>query len=121
MPAFPEACGVGGFVGRVEVLGQIEPHEHGHTDGDVGVAREVGIDLQRVDNQGGEILERGVEKRILKDAIDKGDGQIVAEDEFFEEAVDNPKDGNAKLPAGEEIGLVELGDELVGTDDGTRH
>lgn len=121
MPAFPEACGVGGLVGRVKVFGQIEAHEHGHADGDVGIAREVGIDLERVDEQGGEVLEGGVEQRIFEDTVNEGDGEVVGEDKFFEEAVHDPEDGDAELAAREEEGLVELGDELVGTDDGACH
>jgi len=38
MPAFPKAGRTGGLVGGVEVLGQVETHEHGDSDGDVGVA-----------------------------------------------------------------------------------
>ncbi len=48
VPAAPEVGGIGGFVGRVEVGGQVEAHHHGHADGYVGVAREVGIDLHGV-------------------------------------------------------------------------
>ena len=60
VPPFPESGGVGGLVGRVEVEGEVETHEHGHADGDVGIAGEVGIDLQGIDQQGGEILKGGV-------------------------------------------------------------
>ena len=49
MPTFPKSGGIGGLVGRVEVLGQVKTHKHGNADGDVGIAREVGINLQRVD------------------------------------------------------------------------
>ena len=57
VPTAPEVGGVLGLVGRVEVGGQVEAHEHGHADGDVGVAREVGVDLQRVEHQGREVLD----------------------------------------------------------------
>lgn len=121
MPAFPEPGGVGGLVGRVEVEGQVEAHEHGHADGDVGIAGEVGIYLQGVEQQGGEVFERGIQQGVLKHTVDKRDGQPVAEDKLFAEAVENPEDGDAELASAEEEGFVELGNELVGTYDGTRH
>ena len=121
MPAFPEPGGVGGLVGRVEVEGQVEAHEHGHADGNVGIAGEVGIYLQGVEQQGGEVFERGIQQGVLKHTVDKRDGQPVAQDKLFAEAVENPENGDAELASAKEEGFVELGNELVGTDDGTRH
>ena len=119
MPAFPEPGGVGGLVGRVEVERQVEAHEHGYADGNVGIAGEVGIDLQGVEQQGGEVFERGIQQGVLKHTVDKRDGQPVAEDKLFAEAVENPEDGDAELASAEEEGFVELGNELVGTDNGS--
>ena len=79
VPAFPEAGGVGGFVGRIEVEREVEAHEHGYAGGDVGVAGEVGIDLEGVEEEGGEVFEWGVEEGIVENAVDKGDGEVVAE------------------------------------------
>ena len=121
VPTFPETGGIGGLVGRIEVEGEIEPHEHGDTNGDVGIAGEVGIDLKGIDEEGREILERGVEEGIFKNAVDKRDCQPIGQDEFFAEAVEYPEYGNAELATGEEEWFVELGDELVGTNNGTRH
>ena len=121
VPAFPEACGVGGLVGRVEVGGQVEAHHHGYADGDVGVAREVGIDLQRIDHECGEVLEGGVEVGVLEHAVHEAHGEVVAQHELLEESVENPEYGDAELASAYEGGFVELWDELVGTDDGTRH
>ena len=45
MPSFPELSGVLGLIGGIEILGEIESHQHGDSGGDVGVAGEVGIDL----------------------------------------------------------------------------
>lgn len=51
VPPLPELSGVTGLVRRVEVLRQIEAHQHSDTCGDVGVAGEVGIDLKRIAKQ----------------------------------------------------------------------
>ena len=52
VPAAPEVGGVLCLVGRVEVLWQVEAHQHCHADGYVGIAREVGVDLHGVEYQG---------------------------------------------------------------------
>lgn len=121
VPAFPKACGVGGLVGRIEVFGQVESHKHGHADGDIGIAREVGIDLEGIYEEGAEILEGGVENRIVEHAIHEADGKIVAEDNLLQEAVDDPEHGYAELASAQEIGFVELRDKLVGAHYGACH
>ena len=121
MPSFPEPCGAGGLVGRVEVLRQVEAHQHCHSDGYVGIARKVGIDLQRIDEQRREVFEACVEQRVFEDAVDEIDGQVVAKDYLLHQAVEYPEHGDAELAAAEEVGLVELRDELVGTHNGACH
>ena len=121
MPAFPELAGVLGFIRRVKVLGQIEAHQHGHADGNVGVAREVGVDLQRVAEQSHQVFESRVKQRVIEHAVDEVDGDVVAEHNLLDQAVHDPEDGDAELLAAEEVFLVELRDELVGPHDGTGH
>ena len=99
VPTAPEVGGVLRFVGRVKVERQVEAHEKRHADGDIGIAREVGVDLQRVEHQCGEVLEGGVDlggRRIINNKID---GQVVAQDEFLHQTVENPEEGNAELAA----------------------
>ena len=62
MPALPEVLGIGRLVGRIEVLGQVEAHQHSHAYGYVRVAGEVGIYLEGIAEEGGEILEGGEEQ-----------------------------------------------------------
>ena len=121
VPTLPEVAGVGGFVGRVEVLRQIESHEHGHTDGDVGVSGEVGIHLQRVSEKSHEVFKTGEKQGIVKYAVDEVHGNVVAENNLLCQTVQNPEDSDAKLSASQEIGLVELRNELAGTHNGTCH
>ena len=99
VPAAPEVGGVLRLVGRVEVERQVEAHEKRHADGDIGIAREVGVDLQRVEHQCGEVLEGGVERGVVEDAVDEVDGQVVAQDEFLHQTVENPEEGDAELAA----------------------
>lgn len=71
MPPLPELSGVAGLVRRIEVLRQIETHQHSDTGGDVSVPGEVGIDLKRVAEQSRKVLETGVKQRVLEDPVTK--------------------------------------------------
>ena len=57
VPTAPEFGGGECLVGAVEVLRQAEPHEERNADGDVCIAREVGVDLQGVGEERDEVLE----------------------------------------------------------------
>ncbi len=118
MPATPKVSGVLRLIGRVEVDRQVEAHKHCHTDGNIGIAREVGINLQGVEHQSREILEGGEEIGVFEDAVHEAGGKIVGKDQFLYQSVDNPKDGDAELAAGKEEGFVELRDELIGAKNG---
>ena len=112
VPAFPEVRRVRSLVGRVEVLRQVEAHQHSHANGNVRIAREIGIDLQRVAEQGTEVLEAAEEQRVLKDAVDEVHSQVVREYQLLHQTVHNPEDRHAKLPTTQEVRFIELRDEL---------
>ena len=78
VPALPEVGAVLGLVRRVEVAGQVEAHEQRQTDGYVGVAREVGVDLEGVEEECHRVLEAGEEQGIGKDAVHEVEGEVVA-------------------------------------------
>ena len=59
MPAAPEFGGTEGLVRAVKVLRQAESHEEGNANGDVGIAREVGVNLQRVRKECNQVFEAG--------------------------------------------------------------
>ena len=121
MPPAPELGRILSLVGRTEIEGQIEAHKHGYADGDVGIAREIGIYLHRIQHQRREVLEGCAEGRVVEDTIDEIDGQIVAEQQLLDKSVKYPEYGYAKLPATEEERLVELRHKLVGTNDRASH
>ena len=112
MPTPPEILWIGGFVGRVEVLRQEKSHEHGYANGDIGVAGEVGIDLQRVEEKGREVFESGEEKRVLENTVDEINCQIVREYDFLYKSIEYPKDGYTELTARQAERAIELRDKF---------
>ena len=121
VPAAPELLGILRLVRGIEVLGQIETHEHGDTGGDVRVAGEIGIDLQGIAEQGGQVLEAGVQERIAEYPVAQVHGQIIGQDQLFDEAVQDPEHRDAEPAPAQVVGLVQLREKLRGTDDRTRH
>ena len=116
MPALPEVLGIGRLVGRIEVLGQVEAHQHSHAYGYVRVAGEVGIYLEGIAEEGGEILEGGEEQGVLENTVYEVHRDIVAQDYLLYQAVEYPEDGDTELAAAQMEGFVELGDEFAGPD-----
>lgn len=112
MPSTPEVLRVGGFVWRVEVLWQVKTHEHGKSDGNIGIAGEIGIDLERIGEECEEVLEAREEERIVEHAVDVLHSEVVGEYNLLCESVEYPEYGDAKLPFGEMKGLVKLRYEL---------
>ena len=121
MPATPELLRIHGLIGRIEVLGQIETHQHGHAGSDVRVAGKVCIDLQGIAEKGRQVLEAAVHQGILKHAVCEVDGQVIGQDELFQQAVHNPEDGYSKPASAEVIRLVQLLHKFHGPHDGTGH
>ena len=102
MPSAPEFGGVLGLVGRIEVLREIEPHKHGHSCGDVGVAGEVCIYLEGITEQGCEVLKSGVQHRVLENPVAEVHCKVVAEDQFLGKSVKDPEHCKAELGPAEE-------------------
>ena len=121
VPAFPEVAAVGRLVWRVEVARQVEAHEQREADGDVRVAREVGIHLQRIGEEGHKVLEAGEEHRVFEHAVDEVHRDVVAQDDFLEQSVENPEHGHAELQPAQAVFPVELGNEVAGLHDGPCH
>ena len=96
MPAAPEFGGAERLVGAVEVLRQTETHQECYANGDVGVAREVGIHLQRVGEECNQVFKSGKQKGGVEDAVHKVRGQIVAQDDLLRKAVQHPEYGDTE-------------------------
>ena len=121
MPTTPEFRRALCLVGAVEVLRQAESHEEGDADSDVRIAREVGIDLQRVGEKRNQVFYAREEERRIKNAVNKVCREVVAQNDLLGKTVQNPEHGHAECAAGEEIRLVKLRYELVGTHDRASH
>ena len=117
VPTTPEFRGALCLVRAVEVLRQAESHEEGDTDGDVRIAREVGIDLQRIGEKRNQVFYAREEERRIENAIDKVCREVVAQDNLLGKSVQNPEHGHAECSAGKEIRLVKLRHKLVCTHD----
>ena len=117
MPAFPEVARILSLIGGVEVLWQIESHHQRESDGDVGVAREVGIDLERVCEERCQVLESRKQLGIGEYAIDEINSQIVRHHDFLGQAIEDPEHSDAELGARKGITPIELRDEVGRLDD----
>ena len=69
MPALPKFSHTLGLVGGIEVFGEGEAHPKCDSDGNVGVAAEVGIDLHRVGEQTEGVFPARIEGRLAKNAV----------------------------------------------------
>lgn len=121
VPTFPELAGISCLVRGVEVLRQVEAHQHRDTGGDVSVAGEVGIDLKRVAEQGRKVLESGVKQRVLENPIAEIHSQIVAQNQLLGQSVQDPENRYSELPAAKEERLVKLRKKLFCAHDWAGH
>ena len=121
MPAPPEILRIGGLVRRVEVLRQVEAHQHRHADSYVGVAREVGVDLKGVAEDGAEVLETCEQQGIVEHPVDEVHGYVVAQYYLLYQSIKDPEDRDSELLPAKEPRPVHLRDELARTYDGACH
>ena len=121
MPAAPELGDRGRLVGRVEVDVEPEAEEERQPDSHVGIAREVAIDLQSVAIDAHQVLEAGVERRCLEDAVDKIEADIVRDHRLLHQAAEDEEKSLAKRLAGHQRIAVDLRDEITCPHDRSRH
>ncbi len=121
MPTAPEFGRALCLVRAVEVLRQAEAHEECNTNRNVRVTREVRINLERISEKCNEVFEAGEQEWSVENAVHKVRGEVVAQDNLLGKAVQNPEHSHAESAAGEEVRLVELRNELVGTNNRACH
>ena len=88
VPATPELGDVTGEVGDVEVAHETHAEEFRRTDGDVGVAREVTVDLKR-EEQGADNQFSTAFGGIVRKNLVAGGGASVGDDHLFEKSPKN--------------------------------
>lgn len=120
VPAAPEIAHVLCLVRRVEVLREVEAHQQRHARGHVGIPRKIAVYLQRIGEDGQQVLDARVHRGVGVDAVDKIDGDIVAHEQFFCKPVQYPEHADTELLAAEGIRFVDLGQEMGRPGDGTR-
>ena len=122
MPPPPEFGDRRRLVGGVEVLREAESQQQGDSDGHVGIAREVAVDLQRVAVNTHQALEPGVEQRLVEDAVDEVERNVVRDDGLLEQTREDQEDARAEHLAGDDDRVLpDLGDEIPGPDDRAGH
>ena len=91
MPAAPEPAHRGGEVRAPEILGQRKTHHPGSPYRDVGVPREIAVDLEGEQNRGQQDLQPGITRVIAVQAIgylaDVRRGEVAAERNFLRYAL----------------------------------
>ena len=102
VPALPEVLQVECEVRTAEVLGKFNADEERNSHGKIGIAGEVEEELEGVAVDGDEVLEAAVEGGGVEDAIDEVVGEVVSDEEFFDQA-----GGDEQQGAGGD-GLVEV-------------
>ena len=121
MPSLPELSGIAGLVRRIEILRQIEAHQHRNSGGDVRVPGKVGIDLKGVAEQCRKVLKASVKQRVFEDPVAKIHSQIVTQNQLLGQSVQNPENRDSELSAAKEERLVKLREKLLGTNDRACH
>ena len=119
MPAPPELLRTLRLIRAVEVHGQIETHQQGYTYRYVGIAREVGIHLQRVGKEREEVLEAREKQGVVEHAVDQVNSQIIRHDNLLGQTVQYPEYRQSEIAATEVIRLVQLRNKLLRTHDRT--
>ena len=92
MPAFPEFGGALRLVGRVEIILEAVAEQQGDADGHVGVSGEVAVELQGEADGSHHVLEAGVERGVVEDAVDKVAGDIVGDYHLLDKSGDDEKE-----------------------------
>ena len=100
MPALPKFSHTLGLVGGIEVFGEGEAHPKCDSDGNIGVAAEVGIDLHRVGEQTEGVFPARIKCGLAKDSVGEVHRQKVSQNHFFEESVQDPEHTQAELASG---------------------
>ncbi len=82
VPAAPELGHASGDVRHVEILWQVVADHLGRTDGHVGIAREVAVNLQAVADHRQPQHASGIKRGLRKDLVNRR-GQPVGDDHFL--------------------------------------
>ena len=77
--------------------------------------------MQAVGKEGHEVLKTGEKHGVVEHTVDEVHREVVAQDDFLEQAVEYPEHGHAELQAAQAVLAVELRDEVAGFYDRSGH
>ena len=121
MPSLPEFTHTARLIGRIEIGGKTEAKQQSYPNGHIRIAREVRIDLNGISEQGHHILKSGVHGWIGEYAVHKVQSEVIGQQYFFEQSVENPKKPKSELLPGEPVGLTQLRNEIRCPHNGACH
>ena len=118
VPPPPEFGDRGRVVGGVEVLREAEAQQQCQADGHVRITREVAVDLKGIAVDGCQTLHARIERRVVEDAVDEVERDIVRDDGLLEQTDGDEIDARAEHLArdGDRV-LTDLHQKVAGADD----
>ena len=121
VPPAPEVLEGDGGIGPVEVLGEAEAQQQGDADGDVGVAAEVGVDLDGVPPDGHDHLRSGVLVGVGEDRVDHVGGEVGGQHHLLGQPGGDQPEGLHVVDVVRIASPADLGQQLGPADDGAGH
>ena len=107
VPAPPELSNVATEIGIVEVAHQPNAKQLGHTDGDIGIAREVGVDLEG-EEHGRQRQSGTVVGRLVPEDLVHKNGAVVGDGHFLEQSPQHLPQAVHRLVVAERAGFAKL-------------
>src|SRR6185437_10323129 len=86
VPSPPEISDVFRGVGTVEVYRQLDPQQQRRADGDIGIARKIVVNLERVGVHGDQALAGAVQIRKIEDAVDQVLRKVVRDEKLLHQS-----------------------------------
>ena len=120
VPARPELAEALREVRRVEVDAEVVAQHPGHPDGDVGVAREVAVDLEGVEHHADRDADGRERLGRVEHAVDV-ERQRVGDDDLLEVPDEDLAEPQQEPAPEERVVPAELREEQAGPDDGPGH
>ncbi len=120
MPAPPEIRDRGRQIRPVEIDHEVKPHHFGRAPGNLGVPREIAVDLHRKEPGCDQQLQSGVLVGVRIHRIDD-ERNAVRDDHLLEQSRGHQLDAGDKIRVGKAMNFAELVKQVLRALDGTGH
>ena len=121
MPSSPKISYVDRLIRRIEIWFEWEAHESRQSNRHIGVAREVGINMQWVRPHGKDTHKAWICLGCVSNFINEVNEHEVGNDNFLHQSLHNLNDGPAKVVFGELKWLTNLWNEIARSNDRSHH